>query len=89
MTEKQYKFAWEIANSLGLMLPNDWSNKAFSSFIDAKLPSYRIWQQEEMKKQQLRVQVCEQEYYANYELAHLQDMLEAKARYEQGLEILN
>lgn len=87
MTEKQYTFAWTIAEALGLQLPKSWSNQAFSNFIQDNLTDFQEWQKEEYNKQILRNKVREEEYQINYELAALEDAMRSKTLYEQGYDI--
>ena len=87
MTEKQYTFAWAIAEALGLQLPKSWSNKAFADFIQDNLTDFQEWQKEEYNKQILRNKVREEEYQMNYELAALEDAMHSKLLYEQGYDI--
>ena len=44
MTEKQYIFAYSIAEALNLSLPKDYSTQAFSNFISDNLSNFQEWQ---------------------------------------------
>ena len=87
MTEKQYSYAWTIANTLNIQLPRDWSTKAFADFINDNLPKFQEYQKEELKKINLRIETEQKQHQSNYELAKLQDALNSKELYEQGYDI--
>lgn len=76
MTEKQYLFAWKISDTLGIPLPDSWSNFAFSKFIDKNLSEYQKKQKEESEKRKL-----------DYEFAQMEDIMQSKQLYEQEYNI--
>lgn len=87
MTEKQYIFAYSIAEALNLSLPKDYSTQAFSNFISDNLSNFQEWQKEENEKQKLRLKIQEDNFKADYESAKLEDIMNSKLLYEQNYTI--
>ena len=83
MTEKQYVFAYSIAEALNLSLPRDYSTQAFSNFISDNLSNFQEWQKEENEKQKLRLKIQKDNFKADYESAKLEDIMNSKFLYEQ------
>lgn len=74
MTQKQYSFAWEISNALGIQLPRGWSNMAFNNFIQTNLPAYQEYQRNQKTI-----------YLENFEQAKFQDIIQSQEDSELNL----
>lgn len=83
MTEKQYNFAWKIANVLGLQLPQDYSNGAYARFINDHIESFQQWQ----KGEDTKITIKRDNYLSCYEDAEMEEKMKSLALYNQGFDI--
>ena len=81
MTEKQYSFAWAIANTLNIQLPSSFSKEIYTRFINEHIQEYQ--NQIEIQRVQLAKSIANYDYL--YEEAATEERCFNQELYEKGL----
>ena len=81
MTEKQYSFAWAIANTLNIQLPSSFSKEIYAQFINEHIQEYQ--NQIEIQRVQLAKSIAN--YDNLYEEAAMEERFSNQELYEKGI----